>query len=34
MMGVSAGRVSQLHRQALLALRALYQAESRLVLSV
>ncbi|MFS0757047.1 sigma-70 family RNA polymerase sigma factor [Noviherbaspirillum sp. 1P10PC] len=34
MMGVSAGRVSQLHRQALQALRALYQAESRLDLSV
>lgn len=34
MMGVSAGRVSQLHRQALHALRALYQAETRLDMSV
>lgn len=34
MMSVSAGRVSQLHRQALQALRALYQAESRLDMSI
>ena len=33
MMGVSAGRVSQLHREALRRLRALYQAECRLNIS-